>query len=69
MFFNVNNNELKIKVHFENEENDGEDTIEIQLYESNNGEFVLKFTNISGSFQNFSAKFRDTSELIRKKYN
>ena len=68
-FFTASNDELKIKVLFENEENDDNTTIEIKLYESNNGEFVLKFTNISGSFQNFSAKFRDISELIRKKYN
>ena len=66
--FTASKDELKIEVIFENEEND-ENTIEIKLYESKNGEFVLKFTNISGSFQNFSAKFRDISELIRKKYN
>ena len=66
--FQTCNDELKIKVLFENEEND-DDTIEIKLYESNNGEFVLKFTNISGSFQNFSAKFQAISELIRKLYN
>ena len=68
-YIDINIDELKFNAIFENEENNENTTIEIKLYKSNNDEFVLKFTNINGSFQNFISKFHDISELIRKIYN
>ena len=44
------------------------DKIEIKLYKKNDEEFVLKFTNVSGSLENFSSKFQAIANLIRNNF-
>ena len=68
-YIKISGNELKFNVIFEKEENIDEIEIKIKLYKSNYEEFILKFTNINGSFQNFSSKFQSISELITRNNN
>ena len=65
-------NELKFDIMFDEGDNsdieENLDKIEIKLYKSNDEEFVLKFTRISGSLVNFSSKFQAIANLIRNHF-